>query len=75
MFTSRHFPDVIPATEKKKKNPTRQCNLCSLKRDSRGKPVSKNQILVYRMSGITLYCPLLQKLSCKDYTLEKQDWK
>ncbi|GFY25647.1 piggyBac transposable element-derived protein 4 [Trichonephila clavipes] len=33
-LTSRHFPDVFPATEKKS-NPTR---LCSRKRDSRGKP-------------------------------------
>ncbi|GBL95298.1 hypothetical protein AVEN_149431-1, partial [Araneus ventricosus] len=40
MLTSRHFPDVIPATEKKS-NPTRQCTLCSRKRDSRGKPVRK----------------------------------
>ncbi|GFX62173.1 piggyBac transposable element-derived protein 4 [Trichonephila clavipes] len=31
-LTSRHFPDVIPDTEKKS-NPTRQC---SRKRDSRG---------------------------------------
>ncbi|GFX05133.1 uncharacterized protein TNCV_1957891 [Trichonephila clavipes] len=36
-LTSWHFPDVIPATEKKS-NPTTQCTLCSCKRDSRGKP-------------------------------------
>ena len=39
-LTSRHFLDVIPATEKKS-NPTRQCTLCSRKRDSRSKAVRK----------------------------------
>ncbi|GBL99484.1 hypothetical protein AVEN_142414-1, partial [Araneus ventricosus] len=32
-LTSRHFPDVISATEKK--NPKSQCALCCCKRDSR----------------------------------------
>ncbi|CAH2001054.1 unnamed protein product [Acanthoscelides obtectus] len=27
-LTGRHFPDLIPATEKKT-NPTRQCGICS----------------------------------------------
>ncbi|GFV02921.1 hypothetical protein TNCV_2743841 [Trichonephila clavipes] len=36
-LTSGHFPDVIPATEKKS-NLTGQRTLCSSKRDSRGKP-------------------------------------
>ncbi|KAJ8932574.1 hypothetical protein NQ318_020683 [Aromia moschata] len=35
-LTGRHFPEYIPATEKKK-NPTRQCGICSRVRDARGK--------------------------------------
>ncbi|GFW16970.1 hypothetical protein TNCV_2760981 [Trichonephila clavipes] len=36
-LNSGRFPDVIPTTEKKS-NPTKQCTLCSRKRDLIGKP-------------------------------------
>ncbi|GBM92504.1 hypothetical protein AVEN_123165-1 [Araneus ventricosus] len=64
-LTSRHFPDVIPATGEKT-NPTRQCALCSAKRDSRGKPARKETR--YQCTGcqVSLCCPLFQKLSYKD---------
>ncbi|KAG8233268.1 hypothetical protein J437_LFUL009978, partial [Ladona fulva] len=39
-LTERHFPDVIPATEKKV-NPTRKCNVCSHKRDAKGKMIQR----------------------------------
>lgn len=39
-LTERHFPDVVPPTEKKS-NPTRQCVVCSRKRDASGKRLRK----------------------------------
>lgn len=39
-LTGRHFPESIPATEKKK-TPTRQCIVCSSKRDEKGKRVRR----------------------------------
>ncbi|XP_022251164.1 piggyBac transposable element-derived protein 4-like isoform X2 [Limulus polyphemus] len=46
-LTERHFPDIIPATEKKT-NPTRQCAVCSTQRDSKGKRVRRES---------RYYCP------------------
>ncbi|CAH2020334.1 unnamed protein product [Acanthoscelides obtectus] len=39
-LTGRHFPDLIPATEKKA-NPTRQCGICSRARDEREKKIRR----------------------------------
>ena len=39
-LTERHFPDIIPATEKKK-SPTRVCVVCSQKRDANGKKIQR----------------------------------
>ncbi|GFY12937.1 piggyBac transposable element-derived protein 4 [Trichonephila clavipes] len=51
-LTSRHFRDVILATEKKKSNPTIQC---SRKRDSRGKPVRKETRYQCTECQVSLY--------------------
>ncbi|KAJ8932210.1 hypothetical protein NQ318_005160, partial [Aromia moschata] len=48
-LTGRHFPEYIPATEKKK-NPTRQCGICSRVRDARGKKnPQRNSLLLPRL--------------------------
>ena len=39
-LTERHFPEYIPATEKKAA-PTRRCAICGNKRDARGKKIRK----------------------------------
>lgn len=46
-LTERHFPEYIPATEKKT-NPTRQCAVCSRVRDARGKKIRRES---------RYYCP------------------
>ena len=39
-LSGRHFPDLVPAIEKKT-NPTRQCYICSRKRVASGKRVRR----------------------------------
>lgn len=39
-LSARHFPAFIPPTEKKE-NPTRQCYICSKKKDANGKKIRK----------------------------------
>ena len=39
-LTERHFPEYVPPTEKKA-NPTRQCVVCSKKRDANGKKIRR----------------------------------
>lgn len=53
-LTGRHFPECIPATEKKQ-FPTRQCGVCCRVRDARGKKVRKET---------RYYCPICDVPLC-----------
>lgn len=53
-LTERHFPEVIPPTEKKS-NPTKQCFICCRKRDARGKKLRRET---------RYYCPNCEVCLC-----------
>lgn len=60
-----HFPMEVPPTEKKK-NPTRKCVVCSLKRDQRGKPVRKESRYMCKVCQVALcVVPCFEKYHSK----------
>lgn len=60
-----HFPMEVPPTEKKK-NPTRKCVVCSLKRDHRGKQVRKESRYMCKVCQVALcVVPCFEKYHSK----------
>ena len=60
-----HFPMEVPPTEKKK-NPTRKCVVCSMKRDQRGKPVRKESRHMCKVCQVALcIVPCFEKYHSK----------
>ncbi|XP_064118960.1 piggyBac transposable element-derived protein 4-like [Macrobrachium nipponense] len=67
-YSGRHFPIDIPPTPKKK-FPTRQCVVCSKKRDNNGKPIRRESRYMCEICEVSLCIP-----PASNHTIQN-DWE